>query len=59
MTRAELDAIRDRAYVLRCAIEDVERDLAERADDPDNLERAFAWLLTAAREATVADSRQS
>jgi len=41
---------------LRCAIEDVERDLAERADDPDNVERAFAWLLSAAREATVADS---
>ena len=58
VTRAELEAMRDRTYVLRCAIEDVERDLAERADDPDSLERAFDWLLSAAREATVVDSHQ-
>jgi hypothetical protein len=53
VTRAELDALRDRLYVLQCAVEDVEHDLAERGDDPEDRERAFAWLLDAARQAVV------
>jgi hypothetical protein len=53
ITRAELDGLRDRLYVLQCAVEDVEHDLAERGDDPEDRERAFAWLLDAAKQAVV------
>ena len=51
VTREELESLRDRLYVLECAVEDVERDLAERGDDPEDRERAFAWLLDAAKQA--------
>jgi hypothetical protein len=51
VTRAELESLRDRLYVLSCALEDVERDLRERGDDPDDRQRAFDWLLDAARQA--------
>lgn len=48
LTRAVVDDLRDRLYVLRCAIEDVERDLA---GDPTAAElgEAVQWLLEAAR----------
>ncbi len=51
VTREQLESLRDRLHVLECAVEDVERDLAARGDDPDDRERAFAWLLDAARQA--------
>jgi hypothetical protein len=51
VTREELETLRDRLYVLRCAIEDVQRDLAERGDDPDDVRRALAWLLDASQNA--------
>lgn len=51
VARAELEDLRDRLYVLRCAVEDVERDLAENAEDPDDVRRALDWLLDAARTA--------
>jgi hypothetical protein len=51
VARAELEALRDKLYVLACAVEDVERDLAERGDDPDDVRRALDWLLDAARQA--------
>jgi hypothetical protein len=50
VTREELEGLRDRLYVLQCAVEDVERDLAG-SDDADDRERAFAWLLDAAKHA--------
>jgi hypothetical protein len=53
VTRAELESVRDRLYVLQCAVEDAERDLAERGDDPEDRERAFEWLLDAARQVVV------
>ena len=53
ITREELESVRDRLYVLQCAVEDVETDLAERGDDPEDRERAFAWLLDAAKQAVV------
>jgi hypothetical protein len=53
VTREELEALRDRMYVLECAVEDVERDLDVRGDDPEDRERAFQWLLDAARQAVV------
>jgi septal ring factor EnvC (AmiA/AmiB activator) len=49
MARAELDQLRDALYVLEAAVEDVERDLAEAAEDHDEVRRALAWLLDAAR----------
>ena len=51
MTRAELEGLRDRLYVLACALEDVDRDLTEANDDPDDLRRALDWLRDAARQA--------
>ena len=45
---SELDALRDRLYVLECAIGDVERDLAAGLD-PTELREALVWLLEAAR----------
>jgi hypothetical protein len=48
VTRDQLDALHDRLYVLECAVEDVERDLA---DDPDveDYRQALQWVLDAAR----------
>jgi putative heme degradation protein len=48
LARAELDALRDRLYVLECAIGDVERDLAAGLEATE-LREALAWLLDAAR----------
>jgi hypothetical protein len=50
VTRARLDQLGDRVYVLRCALEDVERDLAtvEGEPTPDDLRAALAWLREAA-----------
>ncbi len=47
ITREELEATRDRLFVLACVLEDVERDLAN--DDVDET-GALATLLAAARE---------
>ena len=48
ITRDALRQLQDRVYMLECAIEDVERDLA--ADDgPDTLRQSLDWLLDAAR----------
>jgi hypothetical protein len=48
LARSELDALRDRIYVLECAIADVERDLAAGLE-PTELQEALAWLLDAAK----------
>ncbi len=50
IARSELDALHDELYVLACAVEDVERDLAA-AGTPTQRELADAlvWLLEAAR----------
>jgi hypothetical protein len=48
VTREALNRLHDQLYVLECAIEDVEADLA--ADDgPDGLRRCLDWLLENAR----------
>jgi hypothetical protein len=44
ITRDELDGLRDKLYVLECAVEDARRDLAA-GDDP---EEALRWILDAA-----------
>lgn len=49
ITRAELDGLRDALYVLEAAVEDVDRDLVDGAEDPEEVRRALDWLLAAAR----------
>jgi hypothetical protein len=53
MARSELDELRDALYVLEAAVEDVDRDLAEGASDPEEVRRSLEWLLTAARPLLV------
>lgn len=48
VTRAALDELRDKLYVLEAAIEDVERDLAEDRSE-QAVRDALGWLLAAAR----------
>jgi hypothetical protein len=48
ITRARLHALQDRLWVLACAVEDVEGDLA-RASGADECRAAVDWLLDAAR----------
>ncbi len=48
MTRSELSHLDDLVYVLACAVEDVDRDLAGE-HDADDLRRALDWLMEAAR----------
>lgn len=53
MARADLDALRDDLYVLACAVEDVQRDLAGNAQpSTKDLQDAIAELLEAARPLT-------
>ncbi len=49
MARAELDGLHDELYVLACAVEDVERDLADHEPSTTELRAAVDWLLEAAR----------
>lgn len=53
VTREELESLRDRLFVLERALGDVEHDLATDGDDEGARERAFAWLLDAARTAVT------
>lgn len=48
VARQALDDLLDRLYVLEAAVEDVERDLADPAGEPD-VRAALEWLLAAAR----------
>ncbi len=57
VTRAALDRLRDDLYVLACAIEDVDRDLADASSSPDALREALDWLLDAARPLSRHDLR--
>jgi endogenous inhibitor of DNA gyrase (YacG/DUF329 family) len=50
VARTELDALHDELYVLACAVDDVERDLADKAaPTAQEIADALAWLLEAAR----------
>ena len=50
IARAELDALHDELYVLACAVEDTERDLAGSGRQTvRGLSEALEWLLSAAR----------
>jgi hypothetical protein len=52
MTRSELESLKDQLYVLRCAVEDVERDRSAAGADglsTRELAESLAWLLDAAK----------
>lgn len=50
VTTAELDALRDDLFVLACAVDDTERDLAARGEPTAReLGELLEWLLDAAR----------
>ena len=51
VTKAELDQLHDELYVLACAVDDVERDLAAAGKTPQAKEMAemLHWLVDAAR----------
>ncbi len=50
IARSELDALHDELYVLACAVDDVERDLAGAATPTAReLADALDWLLEASR----------
>jgi hypothetical protein len=56
VTKAALDALRDDLFVLTCAVQDVERDLADSPEPtPAELTAALTWLLDAARPLTTPD----
>jgi len=57
LTRQAMDELRDRAYALECAIEDVERDLRD-ASSKAELREALDWLLDAARPVVEALGRE-
>lgn len=48
ITRAALDELRDKLYVLEAAVEDIDRDLAQ-SDEEQDVREALSWLLSAAR----------
>jgi hypothetical protein len=51
VARSELDALHDDLYVLACAIDDTERDLAAAGTQPSakELREMLDWLLDAAK----------
>ena len=51
IAKATLDDLHDELYVLACAVDDVERDLAATGAAPStaDLRQALDWLLEAAR----------
>jgi hypothetical protein len=50
ITKAELDGLHDDLFVLACAVDDVERDLAAAGKPaPKELQEMLSWLLAAAR----------
>ncbi len=48
LARSVIDTLRDDIYVLQCAIEDVDRDLAA-SDSKQDVREALKWILDAAR----------
>ncbi|MEO8264838.1 MAG: hypothetical protein ABI706_04920 [Ilumatobacteraceae bacterium] len=51
ITKSELDQLHDELYVLACAVDDVERDLASvgKAAAKGEFKEMLTWLLEAAR----------
>ena len=51
MARAELDRLHDDLYVLACAVDDTEKDLAAMGAKPsvNELMRMLEWVMSAAK----------
>jgi hypothetical protein len=51
ITKAELDRLHDELFILACAVDDVDRDLASAGKAPGTSEvkEMLSWLLEAAR----------
>jgi hypothetical protein len=49
VARAELDKLHDDLYVLACAVDDTEKDLAATKPSAAELRRMLDWLMSAAR----------
>src|SRR4029078_2042281 len=51
ITKAELDQLHDELFVLACAVDDVDRDLASAGKAPGTgeVKEMLSWLLEAAR----------
>lgn len=49
VARAELDRLHDDLYVLACAVDDTERELATSRQTAASLRETLDWLLEAAR----------
>jgi hypothetical protein len=56
VARAERDELRDMLYVLRCAVDDVRKDL-QGAPTKQDYADAVAWLLDAAEPLVLLDRR--
>jgi hypothetical protein len=53
VARTELETLRDRIYVLACAVDDVERDVDDGTEIGE-VREALAWLLDASKQAVEA-----
>jgi endogenous inhibitor of DNA gyrase (YacG/DUF329 family) len=54
MTRDELDALKDQMYVLHCALNDVQTDLASPRQTKESLLEMLGWLIQAAEPIAAA-----
>ena len=62
MTRDELDQLKDRIYVLHCAVNDARLDLASGRHTNETLREILDWVLEAAEpvaDASLAPSLRS
>lgn len=57
VARAELDDLKDRLYVLQCAIDDARRDLASPRQTVRSLTEILDWVVEAAESVTATDIR--
>ncbi|MEY4228785.1 MAG: hypothetical protein RLZ84_1377 [Actinomycetota bacterium] len=54
VTRSELNEIRDRIYVLECALNDVAGDVDNKRATLESMRESLRWLIDAARPVTDA-----
>lgn len=57
VARAELDELKDRLYVLQCAVDDARRDLAAPRQTVRSLHEVLDWVIEAAESVTSTDVR--
>lgn len=57
VARAELDDLKDRLYVLQCAVDDARRDLSAPRHTVKSLTEILEWVIEAAEAVTSTDLR--